>query len=100
MVPTQSTTLSAIRRRGWPALQAAVRGRLQLLDAHAAAQPMIELIGLQQHRHAVVDLGHETHRYGPRMLPKKIPTAPFPFLFVRVMFYASCPLRGRHHEAS
>src|SRR5882672_12579611 len=45
-----------------PTLQIVIRRGLQLLDAHGAAQPMVELSGLLADGHAVVGLGNELIR--------------------------------------
>ena len=49
--------------RNGPPLQGVVRRRLQVLDAHLPAQPMVELRGLQEDRHTIVDLGDELIRW-------------------------------------
>jgi hypothetical protein len=45
--------------RNRPPLQVVILNRLQLLDAHVTAEPMVELLGLQQDRHPIVDLADE-----------------------------------------
>jgi hypothetical protein len=45
-------------------LEIVVVDGLQLLDRHISAQPMLELLWLQQHRHAVMHLSNEIVRLG------------------------------------